>query len=43
LFGYERLVRDWQAEGYAPDLLEKIFHRNAETFFKSLSQPWTWN
>jgi hypothetical protein len=37
LFGYERLVRDWQAEGYAPELLEKIFHRNAETFFQSLS------
>ena len=23
LFGYERLVRDWQAEGYAPEMLDK--------------------
>ena len=36
LFGYERLVSDWKAEGYAPEMLEKIFHRNAETFLQEL-------
>ena len=29
------------AEGYAPEMLEKLFHRNAETFFQSLGLAWT--
>ena len=29
LFSYERLVRDWRAEGYAEEVLEKVFWRNA--------------
>jgi uncharacterized protein len=41
LFGYERLVKDWIAEGYAPEMLEKLFHCNAETFFHSLGLAWT--
>lgn len=39
LFSYERLVRDWRAEGYAEDVLENLFHRNAERFFESLKAP----
>jgi predicted TIM-barrel fold metal-dependent hydrolase len=34
LFTYERLVDDWTKEGYAPEILEKVFHRNAERFFE---------
>ena len=33
LFRYERLVADWQADGYKPEILEKVFHLNAERFF----------
>lgn len=36
LFRYERLVADWQSEGYSPEILDKVFHRNAEAFFQSL-------
>jgi predicted TIM-barrel fold metal-dependent hydrolase len=36
LFSYERLVSDWKAEGYSADVLDNVFHRNAETFFESL-------
>jgi len=27
---HERLFKDWESEGYKPEVLEKIFHRNAE-------------
>ena len=37
LFSYERLVRDWRAEGYAEEVLEQVFHRNAEAFLASLA------
>ncbi len=30
---HERLVDDWRALGYAEDVYEKVFHRNAEAFF----------
>ena len=30
MFAYERLVADWRAEGYSDDVLEKVFHLNAE-------------
>ena len=33
LFKYERLVDDWRALGYAEDILERVFHGNAETYF----------
>ncbi len=36
LFTYERLICDWKAEGYPDDVLENIFHRNAENFLESL-------
>ena len=36
LFTYERLVSDWQAEGYKPEILQKVFHGNAERFFDTL-------
>ena len=33
LFRYERLVRDWKDLGYTDDILERVFHRNAERLF----------
>lgn len=33
LFTYERLLADWQAEGYPDDVLAKVFYRNAERLF----------
>jgi predicted TIM-barrel fold metal-dependent hydrolase len=38
LISYERLVRDWNSEGYPADVLEQVFHGNAERFFKSLGR-----
>ncbi len=32
LFRYERLLRDWRAEGYDAEVLENVFHRNATRF-----------
>jgi uncharacterized protein len=32
LFTYERLLRDWRAEGFDEETLENVFHRNAERF-----------
>ncbi|MBV8600633.1 MAG: amidohydrolase family protein, partial [Candidatus Eremiobacteraeota bacterium] len=36
LFRYERLVEDWTKEGYSEDILERVFHRNAERFFSEV-------
>jgi predicted TIM-barrel fold metal-dependent hydrolase len=33
LFTYERLVADWRALGYEEEILEKVFHRNAQALF----------
>jgi predicted TIM-barrel fold metal-dependent hydrolase len=33
LFKYERLVADWRALGYEEQVLEKVFHSNAERYF----------
>jgi len=41
LFTYERLIRDWRAEGYPEDVLDRIFHRNAERFLNELGVKWT--
>jgi predicted TIM-barrel fold metal-dependent hydrolase len=30
------LVEDWRNEGYAPEILDKVFHSNAERFLESL-------
>jgi uncharacterized protein len=38
LLSYERLIGDWHAEGYAEDVLERVFHKNAERFFASLGR-----
>ncbi|MFJ3363747.1 amidohydrolase family protein [Streptomyces anthocyanicus] len=32
---HERLVEEWREEGYAPDVLDDVFHKNAETFLAS--------
>jgi len=41
LFTYERLIRDWRAEGYSEDVLERLFYRNAEAFLNGLGVKWT--
>jgi predicted TIM-barrel fold metal-dependent hydrolase len=30
---YEKVIADWQAEGYPPEVLEKVLHANAERYF----------
>jgi uncharacterized protein len=42
LFSYERLVKDWRAEGYAPEILDKVFHQNAERFLDQMGVSRTW-
>ncbi len=37
LFQYERLVADWETLGYSPEVLEKVFYKNAESFFARLN------
>jgi len=27
-FSYERLFKDWEDEGYKPEILEKVYHKN---------------
>jgi predicted TIM-barrel fold metal-dependent hydrolase len=39
LFTYERLVKEWRAEGYSEEVLEGVFHRNAERFLASVKRP----
>ena len=36
LIRYERLVSDWNSEGYDSGVLEKVFHKNAEKFLATL-------
>ena len=38
LFTYERLVGDWRALGFSDEILDKVFHRNAEAFLASLGR-----
>ena len=38
LLGYERLIGDWRALGYGEEVLERVFHRNAEAFLASLGR-----
>ena len=38
LISYERLEQDWRAEGYPEEVLEKVFHKNAEAFFRSIGR-----
>jgi uncharacterized protein len=39
LFTYERLVREWREQGYSEEVLENVFHRNAERFLASVRRP----
>ncbi|MCL2428715.1 MAG: amidohydrolase family protein [Alphaproteobacteria bacterium] len=36
LFTYQRLEREWRAEGYSDEVLQGVFTRNAERFLASL-------
>lgn len=36
LFTYERYFRDWEAEGYKPEVLEKVYYKNAQRVLESL-------
>ena len=38
LFTYERLVRDWRAEGYAEEVLQDVFENNAERFLAEVKR-----
>ena len=38
LFTYERLERDWRAEGYDEETLANVFHRNAERFLEQVAR-----
>jgi len=29
---YERIMREWDELGYKPEIMEKVFHKNAEEF-----------
>lgn len=36
LFRYERLVADWRSLGFEEEVLERVFHANAEALFSSV-------
>ncbi len=36
MFTYERLFRDWESLGYSPEVLEKVYYRNAQRLFGEL-------
>ncbi len=38
LLSYERLFRDWEAEGYSQEILEKIYYKNAQRLFRNLGR-----
>ena len=38
LFLYERLFRDWEADKYSPEILEKVFYKNAQRLFEGLGR-----
>ena len=38
---YERLVGEWREQGYKEEILEKVFHRNAEAFFETMGLKWS--
>jgi predicted TIM-barrel fold metal-dependent hydrolase len=33
-FTYERIFRDWESDGYKPEVLEKVYHENARRIMK---------
>lgn len=38
LFTYQRLLRDWEADKYTPEILEKVFRKNALRLFEGLGR-----
>lgn len=38
-FFHERLFRDWEAEGYKTEVLEKVYYKNAQKIFGDKIQP----
>lgn len=36
MLSHERLVEEWREQGYAPDVLDDVFHGNAENFLASI-------
>jgi len=32
---YEKVIADWNAEGYAREVLERVLYRNAEAYFSA--------
>lgn len=36
MLGHERLVAEWREQGFAEDVLEDVFSRNAESFLQSI-------
>jgi len=38
MFSYERLIADWQSEGYSDAVLDKVFYQNAERLFGELAR-----
>ena len=37
-FEYQRLFRDWEAEGYKPEVLENVYYKNAQRVFGLLKK-----
>ena len=36
LFSYERLFKYWEAENFKPDVLEKVYWKNAQSMLEGL-------
>src|SRR5438552_12439495 len=41
LLTYERLIRDWRAEGYSEEILTNIFHTNGAAFLADMGVAWS--
>jgi predicted TIM-barrel fold metal-dependent hydrolase len=40
MLSHEHLADEWRAQGFAPDVLDDVFHRNAEAFLASIGVDW---
>lgn len=38
MLGHERLVKEWREQGFAPEVLDDVFSRNAESFLASIGR-----
>lgn len=36
LFSYEKLFKDWEAQNFKPEVLEKVYWKNAQRVFEGL-------